>query len=203
MNKKTKEFVKYVREHLKEYGGTLKIGKGKEVNTGEGLRASGLFGCEPLSITAARKSIDFVGVVAHEYAHFLQWLEYSNRSIDADDNAATIFFGWLGGKDYENKEVQRAFMRITIMERDAERRAVEIIKKFGLDVHIPRYIQRANCYIYMHWVMRERRSWNYKKGAKNPMRSSKLIGMMPDNFKAKSDQTIPDSIRKALLTYYP
>ena len=42
MNKKTKEFVKYVREHLKEYGGTLKIGKGKEVNTGEGLRASGL-----------------------------------------------------------------------------------------------------------------------------------------------------------------
>ena len=73
MNKKTKEFVKYVREHLKEYGGTLKIGKGKEVNTGEGRRASGLFGCEPLSITAARKSIDFVGVVAHEYAHFEYW----------------------------------------------------------------------------------------------------------------------------------
>ena len=78
-----------------------------------------------------------------------------------------------------------------------------VIKKFGLNVDIPRYIQKANCYIYMHWIMRERRSWNYKRGAKNPLRSSKLMGMMPDNFKAKSDQIIPESIRKALLNYYP
>lgn len=203
MDKKAKEFIRHVRMHLKEYGGTLKVGTGKQVNTGEGFRASGLFGSEPLSIVTARKSIDFLGVLAHEYAHFLQWLEYTNRAVDADDHAATIFFGWLGGKDYENKEVQKAFMRITIMERDTERRAVEVIKKFGLNVDIPRYIQKANCYIYMHWIMRERRSWNYKRGAKNPLRSNKLMGMMPDSFKAKSDQIIPESIRKALLNYYP
>ena len=87
MDKKAKDFVNYIREHLEEYGGKLILGNGKEVNTGEGIRSSGLFNDKPLIIRAAKKSKDFIGVLAHEYAHFLQWLEYPRTVLNADDNA--------------------------------------------------------------------------------------------------------------------
>lgn len=203
MDKKTKEFVYYVRNHLKQYGGTLFLGKGKEINTGEGLRSSGTFCDSPLTIRVAKNSKDFLGTLAHEYAHFLQWLEFPKSVLTADDNASVVFFSWLGGTDHTSREVEKAFARLTIMERDAERKAVEIIKKFDLDVDIDDYIRKANCYIYMHWIMRERRSWNYRRGAKDPMKSRKLMDMMPNTFKAKSDKKIPRQIREALLSYYP
>lgn len=203
MDKKTKAFVDYVRNHLKDYGGSLFLGRGKEINTGEGLRSTGSFCDTPLTIRVAKNSKDFLGTLAHEYAHFLQWLEFPKNVLDADDNATTIFFNWLAGEERANREIEKAFSRLTIMERDAERRAVEIIKKFDLDVDVDNYIRKANCYIYMHWIMRERRSWNYRKGVRDPMKSRKLMGMMPNTFKAKSDKRIPERIREALLSYYP
>ena len=203
MDKKARKFVQHIREHLEEYGGKLIVGTGKEVNTGEGIRASGLFNDNPVVIRVAKNCKDFIGVLAHEYAHFLQWLDCPKNIQSADDNAGIVFFEWLSGQDYESRDVQRAMTRIMAMERDAERRAVSIIKHFDLNVDIEDYIKKANCYIYMHWIMRERRSWNYRRGAKDPMKSRKLIGMMPDSFKAKSDKKIPKRIREALLSYYP
>ena len=155
MDKKARKFVQHIREHLEEYGGKLIVGTGKEVNTGEGIRASGLFNDNPVVIRVAKNCKDFIGVLAHEYAHFLQWLDCPKNIQSADDNAGIVFFEWLSGKDYESRDVQRAMTRIMAMERDAERRAVSIIKHFDLNVDIEdyrayqegEYIQKAFPYL--------------------------------------------------------
>jgi hypothetical protein len=203
MDNNSKKFLKHVREHLKEYGGKLVFGRGKRVNCGDGCRSVGYFSDRPLEIRVAGKSRDPISTVAHEYAHFLQWIETPGQIMQADDRASLLVFDWLTGKHYDKKEVQKAFCRVMVMERDAERRTVDLIKKFDLKVDIDKYIRQANCYIYMHWIMRERRSWKYRVGVSDPMESRNLISMMPNTFKAKSDKKIPQHIRKKLLAFFP
>lgn len=203
MDTNAKKFLKHVREHLSEYGGRLVFGRGNKVNCGDGCRSIGYFSDNPLEIRVARKSRDPITTVAHEYAHFLQWLENPQHVMRADDKASFIMFDWLGGKEFENRDVEKAFCRVMVMERDAERRTVELIKKFNLNVDIDKYIRQANCYIYMHWIMKERRSWRYKPGCVDPFSSRTVISKMPNTFKAKSDRKIPSHIRKTLLHYFP
>jgi hypothetical protein len=123
--------------------------------------------------------------------------------MDADDRASLLVFDWLTGKDYDKREVQKAFCRVMVMERDAERRTVELIKRFNLNVDIDKYIRQANCYIYMHWIMRERRSWRYRTGVSDPMEMRSVISKMPNNFKVQSDRKIPRHIRDTLLAFFP
>jgi hypothetical protein len=203
MDNNSKKFLKHVREHLKEYGGKLVFGRGNKVNCGDGCRSIGYFSDRPLEIRVATKSRDPISTIAHEYAHFLQWIDTPQNIMQADDRASLLVFDWLTGKYYDKKEVQKAFCRVMVMERDAERRTVDLIKKFDLKVDIDKYIRQANCYIYMHWIMRERRSWKYRTGVSDPMESRNLISMMPNTFKAKSDKKIPQHIRKKLLAYFP
>jgi len=204
MDKASQHFIKHVRNHLSEYDGKLILGRGKNVNCGDGCRSTGFFSDSPLQIRVAKKNLkDFLTTVAHEYAHFLQWLEMPKQIIEADDRASILVFDWLSGKSFNKKEVEKAFCRVMIMERDAERRTMELIKKFNLNVDIDKYIRQANCYIYMHWIMQERRSWKYRVGVKDPMHSKNLISQMPNTFKAKSDRKIPSNIRNALLAFFP
>ncbi len=78
MTKET-EFVKHIRKHLEEYGFSLVFGKGRRVNVG-GARCEGYFNYgktkKERRIVVARKSQTWLYVLAHEYCHFLQWLEY-------------------------------------------------------------------------------------------------------------------------------
>lgn len=203
MDANAKQFLKHVREHLSEYGGKLVFGRGKRVNCGDGCRSVGYFSDRPLEIRVAGKSRDPISTVAHEYAHFLQWLDTPQQIMQADDKASLLVFDWLTGNNYDKREVQKAFCRVMVMERDAERRTVELIKKFNLNVDIDKYIRQANCYIYMHWIMRERRSWRYRVGVDDPMESRTIISKMPNSFKAQPDKKIPAHIRKALLAYFP
>ena len=203
MDSNAKKFLKHVREHLSEYGGKLVFGRGNKVNCGDGCRSIGYFSDWPLEIRVAKGSRDPISTVAHEYAHFLQWLETPQQIMKADDKASLLVFDWLGGKEFENRDVQKAFCRVMVMERDAERRAVDIMKKFNLKIDYDRYIRQANCYIYMHWIMRERRSWRYKPGSPDPMACRSVISKMPNNFKAQSDKKIPKHIRNTLLAFFP
>jgi hypothetical protein len=203
MDKNAKLFLKHVREHLKEYGGKLVFGRGDRVNCGDGCRSIGYFSDRPLEIRVAVNSRDPISTVAHEYAHFLQWIDTPQNIMQADDRASLLVFDWLGGKEFENRDVEKAFCRVMVMERDAERRAVEIMKKFGLDINYDKYIRQANCYIYMHWIMKERRSWRYKPGSRDPMGCRSLISQMPNTFKAQPDKKIPQHIRKKLLAFFP
>jgi hypothetical protein len=67
------QFVKFVRNHLNEYGGKLVIGKGKDVNC-NGIMCPGFFDDRELLIKVAERGEGFLSTIVHEYCHFLQYI---------------------------------------------------------------------------------------------------------------------------------
>lgn len=103
---------------------------------------------------------------------------------------------WFAGKEYAERDLSRAFRIVRTMERDAERRSVELIQKYELPVNLDLYIKRANCYIYAHFIMeRHRKFWAFKQ---DPFYSRKVLAIMPNDFRKRSHQTIPADIENAL-----
>ena len=78
------QFVKFVRNHLKQYGGKLIIGRGKQVNC-NGIMCPGFFDDREILIKMAGNGEGFLSTLVHEYCHFLQYIndiQYNNSNYD-------------------------------------------------------------------------------------------------------------------------
>lgn len=191
------QFVKFVRNHLKQYGGKLIIGRGENVNC-NGIMCPGFFDDKSLIIKIGGNDPSFLSTLVHEYCHFLQYLN-NIKVYQKSDKASVIVENWLLGKDYDAQILKRAFFLVRAMERDCEKRAVKIIKQFNLPINIKIYAKQANCYIYTHFLMEEtRKYWMYKK---SPYKSRVVMKLMPSTMKVKSHVTIPPKIYSALVSF--
>jgi hypothetical protein len=197
MGDSNRQFVKYVRSHLAEYGMKLIIGRGKHVNT-DGFRCSGYFDESGGTIAVARKSNEFMQVLVHEYSHFLQYINNSKIYIKCYD-ASLIVDQWLKGKNYPLKKVKRAFFLVRAMERDCERRALKIIKDFNLKINSKMYAKRAHVYIYSHFLMEKTRKFDTYK--RNPYYSKYVLKIMPSNMAVLSHKSIPPKIYSVLESF--
>ena len=192
-----RQFVKFVRSHLAEYGMKLIIGRGKHVNT-DGFRCSGYFDECGGTIAVARKSNEFMQVLVHEYCHFLQYINNSKIYKKCYD-ASFIVDQWLKGKNYPIKKVKRAFFLVRAMERDCERRALKIIKDFNLKIDSKMYAKRAHVYIYSHFLMEKTRKFDSFK--RNPYYSKYVLKIMPSNMAVLSHKSIPPKIYSMLESF--
>ena len=192
-----RQFVKFVRSHLAEYGMKLIIGRGKHVNT-DGFRCSGYFDEYGGTIAVARKSNEFMQVLVHEYCHFLQYINNSKIYKKCYD-ASFIVDQWLKGKNYPIKKVKRAFFLVRAMERDCERRALKIIKDFNLKIDSKMYAKRAHVYIYSHFLMEKTRKFDSFK--RNPYYSKYVLKIMPSNMAVLSHRSIPPKIYSILESF--
>ena len=192
-----RQFVKFVRSHLAEYGMKLIIGRGKHVNT-DGFRCSGYFDESGGTIAVARKSNEFMQVLVHEYCHFLQYINNSKIYKKCYD-ASFIVDQWLKGKNYPIKKVKRAFFLVRAMERDCERRALKIIKEFNLKIDSKMYAKRAHVYIYSHFLMEKTRKFDSFK--RNPYYSKYVLKIMPSNMAVLSHKSIPPKIYSMLESF--
>lgn len=192
-----RQFVKFVRSHLAEYGMKLIIGRGKHVNT-DGFRCSGYFDEYGGTIAVARKSNEFMQVLVHEYCHFLQYINNSKIYKKCYD-ASFIVDQWLKGKNYPIKKVKRAFFLVRAMERDCERRALKIIKDFNLKIDSKMYAKRAHVYIYSHFLMEKTRKFDSFK--RNPYYSKYVLKIMPSNMAVLSHRSIPPKIYSMLESF--
>ena len=87
---------------------------------------------------------DWIEILVHETCHMDQYLEKS-----------PLWFHELMDFDYWDKDLLKyvdkeivldAFKKITELEIDCDKRSLKKTKKYNLDINIPRYIQRSNCY---------------------------------------------------------
>jgi hypothetical protein len=101
---------------------------------------------------------------------------------------------WLMGEDVPDIKKHLAVSRD--LELDNEKRAVKIIKKFGLDVDIEKYIKKANCYIHFYNRMLATRRWC--KPDNSPYDNKRLIKMMPSNFRMNY-QKLPKKIEQVFI----
>ena len=210
--KKIKDFIAYVRTVCREYDIKLYLSKGQSIvypmlNTEGGARgknkAMGM-GCwieadgpddkgnEPAKLLVAtnRPRWQWLGTLAHELNHVMQWLEceptYTGSMMKHGEDASEVVENWLEfKKDYHKRTLRRACQITLDCELDNEKRTVAMLKKFELPVDIKRYIQCANAYLLFHQVMFDNRVW-YIKG----LQSNKVMDQMPDHFLDKEEYTI-------------
>ena len=194
----TKRFVSHVRNHLKEYGFVLVFGRGSKVNINS-ARCEGYFSTSPSKeIRVATNNVGWLDILAHEYCHFLQWLDKPQNILKIEDTAGIIVhnisIGYMPIR-YGPKRIDDAFMKIAEMERDCERRTVQIIKKWELPINKDLYIRRANLYIYLHHMWKLHRTL---KTRFNPNTSRRILSSMPKTFKAKSHLILPRRVEREL-----
>lgn len=198
MNKET-EFVNFIRDHLKEYGFSLIFGRGVFLNVG-GARCMGYFYEDAgiKEIRVAKKCKSRLYVVAHEYCHFLQWLESPKSQLKKESSAQFIVHEVSIGNmpdRWTDKQVTDAFAIIASLERDCERRTVKLLKEWNIPFDEDLYIRRANLYVYMHhmWKIYKTQRTKYDVDA-----SRRALKMMPNTFRVQSHIKIPARVRKEL-----
>jgi hypothetical protein len=119
-----KKFVSHIRDHCSEYGVTVTFTSGKKLNADDGERCFGYF-WEPwrkrtkgsgykfrdgeIKVAKGSGETIWVHTLAHEYAHFLQWLK--RRKF------------WLNASEYQH-------------EKAAEYTAIRLIKKHNVEVDL-------------------------------------------------------------------
>lgn len=191
------QFVSHVRDHLAQYGMRLVIGRGKLLNCG-GYRCEGFFNDQERMIKIARHSANFLETLVHEYSHFLQYINNS-KIYQKSDKAILMVDDWFAGKDFPEDKLRRSFFIIRAMERDCEKRAVKLIKKFNLQIDEKLYTKRAHCYIYSHFLMEKtRKFYAYKK---SPYRSSVVLKIMPSSMAVLSHKSIPPKVYSVLESF--
>jgi hypothetical protein len=189
-------FIQKVRSDLAEYGMRLILRNSKFVQT-EGVKCLGFF--DQQNIIVATGTPNWVGTLAHEYSHFIQWATGSkiySKCFGPVNNYADIQEEWLQGKKHKPFLVRRAFDAVREMERECEMIAVEVIKKYSLPIDIERYTQEANCYIYMHHLMENHRV-HMDEFRRDPL-NRRYTRMMPSTFRHKSHRKIPADIQAIL-----
>lgn len=136
-------------------GVTVHLDPANYVSEG-GADCSGYFDpAEKKFVCSTGKSFWFE-TYAHEYGHFTQWVDGVLTEEDEDD----ILWDWLVGGDYTYEAVKKSVRASQDIEADNEKRTVELIKKYGLPIDVPTYIQKSNAYILFYSVVLMTRRWS-------------------------------------------
>ncbi|NBO36880.1 hypothetical protein EBU91_05040 [bacterium] len=194
LSHKHTQFVKFVKEQLSKNDIKLVIGKGRSVNVG-GFRCDGYFDENLKIIKVAKQDPHFLETLLHEYCHFLQWRQ-KTQIFKHSDKYCLIVERWLNGKHYSKPLIKRAFYWVRKMERECEQIAAKLIDKYDLPIDKSKYIKNANCYIYAHFFMEQKRK--YTAFSKNPFTDKSVQKIMPNTFKVLSHKTIPKKVYNAL-----
>lgn len=146
---------------------------------------SGYFDAENKMIVVAtkKKKSDWLGVLAHEYCHMLQWLRDVKVWTDCFHyglDTAEIIDLWLKGfVELTNEQKYNYIDRTIKLERDCEQRTVAVIEKYELPIEIDQYIKYANAYIGFYAAMAQYRKWY--NPLKAPYNSKRIAAKMPSN----------------------
>jgi hypothetical protein len=161
MNAKEKSFLNFVKKECKKYGVTFRLEKKPYLILHEDSSmefCGGYFDGEGKVLACATKRSDYISLLAHEYCHLTQWVENCDIWKKADDNGSlNAVAAWLNGEKVKNIKYHLGICRD--LELDNEKRTVEVIKKFNLDIDIDLYIKRANSYVHFYNHMYYTRKW--------------------------------------------
>ena len=179
LSKNVRAFINYVKGHCKEVGIKCDIRPVKYLVLSGNIRCSGYFCEETMRLVVAGKSKDWLGVLAHEYAHLTQWQDKSTNIWNTGSTGVTHLDDWLGGKKI--RSIKKAIEQSRDLELDNEKRTVKLIKKWKLPIDLNDYIKKANAYLQFYNYMRISRRWS--KPNNSPYSNKAIYEVMPPNFR--------------------
>jgi len=198
-NKRARKFVNHVKNELSRYGMKLVFGAGEHVNC-EGLRLSGYFDELKGIIKVARRNNYWLTVLAHEYAHFLQWKyqtrEYMDISVNKKD-ALYIIDDWMKGGEYRPSTIRKAFLKARNLEKKCEMKALAVIRRFNLPIKEEFFIRQANCHIYYYHMMEKTRRL---RGFEDMFFNRRIQRLIPKSFTCKNIRHMPSKVYEVVKT---
>ena len=197
---KIENFIKIVKRDLSKYKGKL-ILKKPDLNNN---RFDGEFSESEMTIQCFvdPSSSYWIGVLAHEYAHFLQCINgnklWENFQNEAFDNINDLQSAFHNKKKKIRKNLRRKIVKhIVRMELDCDKKAINIINKYKLPVDKNEYRSKANIVLYKYLFWEEYGIWpslnNPKTSRVHNLRELKVSKLL-DEEKYKSANDIPRKI---------
>jgi hypothetical protein len=154
---KIQTFVNKIKDHLKEYKGKI-IFKDPSSNKNE---IDGEFSEFDMTIKCFldTSSTYWIGVLAHEYSHFLQCINESEYWIDFQikvssiNNLNNLFQNKKSLQKISKSNRLKLSQSIIKMELDCDKSAIALINKYKLPVDKKEYRSKANIvlYKYLYW----------------------------------------------------
>jgi hypothetical protein len=194
-----KPFVASVKRQCKTYGIELVLSPSKNVVLTDDYTqdCSGYF-CDrdkALVVACGKPFNKWVEILVHEFCHMEQWK--SDERWGKWTDACEKTWSWMGGDIIMNKtQLRNVLDDMVELEKDCEMRAVEKIKKWGLPISVPKYVQKANIYLYSYYMLPE-----IKQFPTGIYDNEALIKLSPTGFK-KSYRKVPDDIRNIMLNSF-
>lgn len=147
-----------------------------------------------LACATGKPESEWMPIFLHEACHMFQFIEnckaWSDTELDKYHEAYgtmdCYFQGWYVPKGLLKKAFNAAFG----CELDCEKRTVELIKQYSLDINLDEYIQKANSYIWGYQLMHKYRQWFVDN--KSPYSIEAVWKAMPNHFNVDYDNMPPE-----------
>ena len=179
LSKNVRAFINHVKGHCKEVGIKCDIRPVKYLVLSGNIRCNGYFCEETMRLVVSGKNKDWLGVLAHEYAHLTQWQDKKTNIWKTGSTGVTQLDDWLGGKKI--RSIKKAIEWSRDLELDNEKRTVKLIKKWKLPIDLNDYIKKANAYIHFYSYLRYSKKWSAP--GKAPYSNKAIWEAMPSNFR--------------------
>lgn len=187
------EFVSHVKQQCKENGVEMELSEASFLELSDQIKCGGYFDSDIPKFACAMGNKSHKELFVHEYCHMTQWLdeiplwEESLESMQKIDE-------WIEKKNVRN--IKKHIHLAKDLELDNEKRVVETIKKWNLDIDTKLYTKKANAYVLFYLFLEESRKWSVP--GKAPYENPRIIEAMSDEFDMNYESLDP-RIRKIYL----
>lgn len=151
-------FLEYAQKRCGDYGVSLVLVPRRTTKFGD----YGEFDDVKKRMVVCVNDPGWLTTLAHELGHMDQWLENTPAwagAASAESDAYTAFDDWIvRGKKTAGPALQSLVRRIQRCELDAERRALRLIRKYGL-ADPKAYAQVANFHVWQYEAARRFGRW--------------------------------------------
>ena len=154
--KNFKKFEEYARNYCEKHDKTITLVPQKTVWQEEfkDFKCAGF--CDGDEMVIATKNPKFHTVFVHEFSHLTQAVERIPIWYESGDIWSAIQKGKVSLKHWDE------FVKVIAVERDCERRTLNLIKKFNI-TSPEIYAQNANIYLYYYQYVFMTECWSRRK----------------------------------------
>ena len=192
MKKNIKSFLQDAIINLLSHKVSTHFPRAKKIDDCSGFFDSSVM---EFAVAIGKPQKEWVEIFIHEYCHFNQWEEQCDVWTAEGDN---ILDEWLYNKKLKlTKKIGKKLRNTQACELDCEKRVIETIKKYNLEIDVDQYIRKANSYVYMYNMVIKEKMWY---GDNPPYRVKGIMDIMPDHF--DNDYTVMPEGYEALVRKY-
>lgn len=187
------KFEEYARDYCRKHGKTITLVPRKTVSQEQfkDFKCSGF--CDGDEMVIATKNPNFHSVFIHEFAHLTQAVERIPMWYESGDIWSALQKGKVSLGQWDE------FVKVIAVERDCERRAINLIKKFNI-TSPEIYARNANIYLYYYQYVFLTKRWSRRKSL---YECPRLHDLVPEHLLSASHfSNINMEVMTCLFDYY-